>query len=54
MITNIKLRNSLLLFFIKVKICALLYISRLDFDYAMICTVEFVNYIDLSVDHYIN
>ena len=44
MITNFKFRVFLIIFLIKVKIYASIYISSFHFDYAMICIVVFINY----------
>ena len=45
MITNFKFRIFLIIFFIKVNICAWPYTNRFHFNCAMICIVVFINYI---------
>ena len=50
MITDFKFMIFLIIFFIKVNICARLYINRLYFDCAMICIVVFINYISYFIN----
>ena len=45
MVTNFKFRIFLIILFMKINVCARLYINKLHFDCAMICIVSFINYI---------
>ena len=45
MIANINLSTFFTILFIKVNVCAWLYINRLHFDCSMICIVVFIDYI---------
>ena len=53
MVTNLKFRIFIIIFYTKVSICAWLYINSLDFKCSMICIIVFINYISLLINIHI-